>query len=441
MKQGGVPAAKATARMPKLKRDSTGLTSNIVEWRMGLPKVLDPSFGEMLNTIATGDSWQHPELTEEDIATINPPVNGVVWDAEDRKKAIVHLTMEKRKKEKRYEALQPAMWAAIMSNVSDDSTRIVEQHADWDDSITTFDIGGLITMLVDTHRGQLDTAGAPSIRTKVKAKDDFNSVQQGATETLQQYNHRFTVAKRKCDAVAVTDIPTGAELVYQWLKGLDQRRHGTMLAQLLNHPTSFPTTLTEAMATAETWTTPVRNKQGDVLCMASDLVLYSSPAQPKPHSGSSKPSGASKKQPSGQDRPNPLPVSTAGDHTGSQPVQPRPRPLTSQPSSKSTRSAASQARRPRASPERRSRYWPSAHRQTAHPHQQQLRPLERLSKSSMRTTTICTSKQRDSRPTTSSGSSPPPWYLVRKGMSETPRCFSTPPTLWKPKGGWRRVRR
>ena len=300
MKQGGVPAAKATATLPKLKRDATGLTSNIVEWRMNLAKVLDPSFGELLNTIATGDSWQHPELTEEDIATINPPVVGVVWDAEDRKKAIVHLTMEKRKKEKRYEALQPAMWAAIMSNVSDDSTRIVEQHADWDDSVTTFDIGALITMLVDTHRGQLDTAGAPNIRTKVRAKDDFNSVQQGATETLQQYNQRFIIAKKKCDSVAVTDIPTGVELVYQWLKGLDQRRHGTMLAQLLNNPTSFPTTLTEAMATAETWTTPVRNKQGEVLCIASDLVLYSSPAQPKPHSGSSKTSGSSKKQPSGQ---------------------------------------------------------------------------------------------------------------------------------------------
>lgn len=283
MKRSGEDQDRPT--LAKLKRATCGLTSNLSQWRRELSSHLNTSYGLMLNTITTGVNWAHPPITQANMDDLIPALDfggvAIQWTDADRRKAIMQLTGEKQKLEAKYRALQPEMWAEIRSYISESSWTLIEADVNYAVHVANFDIAGLMTMVVSTHQGHLDANGAPNVRTKTTLREQFFDIRQQANESIHGFNNRINISLATCVAHNVDGIPAGESLVYHWLHRLDAKRHGEMVAQLVNN-NQLPANISAALARAEAWTKPTTSKTGQILYVSSDLVLATAETKTKP---------------------------------------------------------------------------------------------------------------------------------------------------------------
>ena len=257
------PKTKAIVPTAATKVDKTillcGAENNLPEWMIWIRTDARKEFGHMGSMCDTGIEWIVPPVEVTDYMPEEGQIDGA--DAVPLPAAAIARLREgavaARNKEVRLNnAKKPQFFAYLYKLMSPDSAVQIEAHSDFLTAYQNSDPLMLWQIIIYTHLTHINGACPEMVLlTRSDEEDKHHSLRQAKNEAigdfLKNLTNSFTVL------IAAGSKPfTEQEKAIQFLKKLDQARHGSMLADMKNRAQrgeAMPPTMYEAYTIASHW--------------------------------------------------------------------------------------------------------------------------------------------------------------------------------------------
>ncbi len=257
------PKTKAIVPTAATKVDKTillcGAENNLPEWMIWIRTDARKEFGHMGSMCDTGIEWIVPPVEVTDYMPEEGQIDGV--DALPLPVAAIARLREgavaARNKEVRLNnAKKPQFFAYLYKMMSPDSVVQIEAHSDYLTAYQNSDPHLLWEIIMYTHLTHINGASPEMVLlTRSDEEDKHHSLRQGKNESIGDFLKNLTNSFTVLIAAGCAPF-TEQEKAIQFLKKLDQARHGSMLADMKNRAQrgeAMPPTMYEAYTIASHW--------------------------------------------------------------------------------------------------------------------------------------------------------------------------------------------
>jgi hypothetical protein len=257
------PKTKAIVPTADKKVDKSillcGAENNLPEWMTWIRTDARKEFGHMGSMCDTGIEWIVPPVEVTDYMPEEGQIDGV--DAVPLPAAAIARLREgavaARNKEVRLNnAKKPQFFAYLYKLMSPESAVQIEAHSDYLTAYQNSDPHLLWEIIMYTHLTHINGAKPEMVMlTRSDEEDKHHQLRQGKNESIGDFLNRLTNSYTVLIAAGSTPF-TDQEKAIQFLKKLDQARHGSMLADMKNRAQrgeALPATIYEAYTIASHW--------------------------------------------------------------------------------------------------------------------------------------------------------------------------------------------
>ena len=250
------PKSKDTTDFPVIvlssEKDIQTGRNNYVEWVASAWADLTQTYGLVASVLDTQIAYEVGPVLQEHFMPPEEPDLPNYTSAQIQSLRLQAHT--ERNKEVRKLALdKPKLFAAILQRTSVASRLLIEADGDWIAAKAASDPNALAAIIRRTHFSHVD--GATAMEAKDNIESNFNDLRQGPTQSIAVFKKEFDTQVRALE-VAGGDPISPEQLALEFLKKLDQVRHGAMLVHLLNGRSAggaFPSTANDAYIVAKDW--------------------------------------------------------------------------------------------------------------------------------------------------------------------------------------------
>ena len=201
------------------------------------------TFGPPASFLQTGDRYIRPRPTVNEVIEELPDDEG--WNEGDRKRVLLTRLAEYEKMIERDKEASQKMFGLFLQVLEEDGRDRVENHPEWNETYTDFDVFQLAEIIHATHAVRINT-GISLREARATALEKFRTCRQ-LQDSLTKYKENIKARVRVLEAVEHPNMPSKSEIASHCLNNLDPERYGEYMIDTINNerrdPASFPDTL------------------------------------------------------------------------------------------------------------------------------------------------------------------------------------------------------
>jgi hypothetical protein len=317
-----MPEGNTQAR-EKLKPGGRGASgkNNFFAWRKVVGPFMQKEFGSLvkfINGLSLDEAvlYEPPPIVNSDF---DPP--GLLIELTNPQKASLYTDLLKKRNStlKDLQDKAVAAWAALQSEISDESWSTISAEAGFDEAKLDSLVHILWNIIVKTHVTKIDALNVDAMRyAKVQVEMDFIDLKMDSKQSISDFKEEFKNAMNRAIGAGVPE-PDQAEQAVRFLKALDKRRYSPMQVEVLNNiqlGRAPPQTLEEmyrAAASREELVTKTESGAAgkyELALLAGEVPQPQGQGRPPRHRRTTKPSnskdgGQKKDEPQGTKGPAP----------------------------------------------------------------------------------------------------------------------------------------
>ena len=217
----------------------SGPQNNLPAWMIWVKADAREKYGNLGTLCDSGIEFVVPAIIPSDYMPEEEQVDGADAIAPLGAAAIARLRegaiLARNKDVRKYNELKPKFFAYLWKLLSPDSAILISAHTDYDAAYATSDCLALWRMIMYTHLTHVHGSELEMVElTRSDEEDKHRDLKQGSKETIGEFIARL---KNSYIVMVAAGIPvlTKPQKAVQFLKKLDQTRHGAMFAELRNN--------------------------------------------------------------------------------------------------------------------------------------------------------------------------------------------------------------